>query len=121
MSRRAAERRLPELVGQDRDRRRRSARVSAGFERAAEQRVDAERLEQLGRRLRRVHAPRPVRRGQVRLAGRERADDRERARPLLELEELRRRHPELIEPHLRELARDVDQPIRLADSPAAAG
>ena len=39
--------------------------------------------------------------------------DENAARPLLELEELRRRDPELIESHLRKLARDVDQPIRL--------
>ena len=72
----AAERRLPHLVATASRPAGRSARVSAGFERAADMRVHAERREQLGRRLRRVDAARAVGRGQVRLAGRERADAR---------------------------------------------
>jgi hypothetical protein len=58
-------------------------------------------------------AARPIRRGQVRLAGGKRADDRKSTCPFLELEKLRRRDPELIEAHLGELARDVDEPIGL--------
>ena len=60
-----------------------------------------------------VHAPRPIGGGEVRLIGRERADRGERVRSLLQFQELRRRHPELVEPHFRELARDEDEPIGL--------
>jgi hypothetical protein len=39
--------------------------------------------------------------------------------PFLELQKLRRRYPELIESQLRELARDVDQALRLRISKRA--
>ena len=108
----APERGLPDLVRQDDDLRAVGPRLGH-VEGPSRLRVHAERLEEIGRHERRVDLPRVVGRRQVRLARREGADDGKGPRPLLEFQELGRRHPELVEPHRRKRARDVDEALRL--------
>ena len=116
----AAERGLPQLVREDHDRRQRNRRRARRRRRAgqiglalAEQpalrRLHAERGQQAVVDRRRPDAQRPIAGGEVDLAGRERADRRERLVDLAKLEILRRRHPELSEPERRKLRGQVHQ------------
>ena len=102
---------LPELVREDRHRRRVRHRVGRG-EPAARQRLHVQRRHQLGRDQRRDRTARRLR-VEVDGANRVGADRGERLVVVAELDELRQRHPELVEPEPRELAGDVLQPIRL--------
>ncbi len=114
--------RLPQLVRQDADRRRRhrAGRVRrwddvglALREQPAGERLDAERGQQVIVHRRRSHAQRAIAGGQVDLARRVGADRGERLVQLAELEIFRRRHPELIEAERRELRGQVHQLLGL--------
>jgi hypothetical protein len=77
---------------------------------AATDRGNAEDRHQLGGHERGVDAARLIGCAEVDRASPVAADVLEGLVPLAELEELRRRHPELIEAESGELARDEDQP-----------
>ncbi len=99
----AAERRLPQLVRQD-DQRRAVGVGLARSEQPALGRRDPQRGQQVVADRGAAHADRALAGHQVQLAGRERAHRGERLVQLAELEELRRRDPELVEAHGREAA-----------------
>src|SRR5688500_8532544 len=101
----AAECSLPQLVTEDSHRLAVRKVVLLG-EHAATERRDAERLEQRGRQVDGVHTLGDLAFTQVDRARPVRPDLAERLRPLAELEILRRRDPELVEPEPGELARD---------------
>src|SRR5262245_25496458 len=107
---------LPDFVRQHDDERSTGPRLRT-VERPSPHRGDAERLEQISRRLDGDNLAGTIRGRQVRLAGRKRANRGERLHALLKVEEFRRRNPELIESKLRKLTRDVDQPawLRIAE------
>ena len=121
----AAERGLPQLVREDHDRRQRNRAAAARRRRRAgeigfalaEQAPCAgctpSARQQTVVHRRRAHAQRAIARGEVDLAGRERADRRKRLVDLAELEVFRRRHPELVEPERRELGRQIHQLLGL--------
>ena len=92
----APERRLPDLGGQHGDVFGARKRVRA-CELAAPHRLHPEHRHQLGGDDRRIHPAWLLRRAEIHRPGPVRADVVERPLPLAELEELRGRHPELIE------------------------
>ena len=120
----SAERRPPQLVRKDDDARRQRRRLTgrrrrpgdvglALGEQAALDHLNAQRPEQIVGDRGRADPRRPIARREVHLAGREGPDLGERLVDLAELEEFGRRHPELLEAHVREPARQIDELIGL--------
>ncbi len=102
--------RPPQGVSQNRDGRGPGKRLF-GTDRSPEERRHSERLEELGADAGGSRPPGAIASAQVAFSRRVSADGLKRLAPLLELEKLRRRDPELIESHLGELARHQNEVV----------